>query len=278
MLGDLISAAAGIAGGLLGNKANEKAQRQQYEQQKEFAQSGIQWKVQDAEKAGIHPLYALGANTVSYAPQSVGGQDFSFLGNAGQNIGRAIDTTRSNPEKANALALTASQIQLEGMELDNDIKRATLASALATAKQGSNPGLPGTSTLPDLFGMPGQGDAPQVDPDNGLNLKKNISPASSGAKHLELAASPEVAMYKSKHGYSPQIPQSLSEPFEQDWPSFYQWYVRNKLFGDPKVMEQMPKKPGHRKAYSTLGGEYYYAKYPTFLRHEYKKWGPVRYR
>lgn len=163
MLPALLAAAASIGGGLLQNSANKKAKAKEYQQQKEFAQSGIQWKVKDAEKAGVHPLYALGANTVSYQPQSVGGPDFSFLADAGQNIGRAIDSTRSNPAKADALALTASQIQLEGLQLDNDIKRAQLASAYALARQQSNPGLPSVLTTADIMGMPGQGDGPQVD-------------------------------------------------------------------------------------------------------------------
>lgn len=163
MLPALAAAAGSVIGGILQNKANKKAAQQQYQQQKEFAQSGIQWRVQDAEKAGIHPLYALGAQTQSYAPQSVGGQDFSFLADAGQNIGRAIDATRSNPAKANALALTASQVQLEGLQLDNEIKRAQLASAVALTNQSSNPGLPTVHTRAGELGMSGQGDAPQLD-------------------------------------------------------------------------------------------------------------------
>lgn len=163
MLPQILAGAAQVAGGLLQNAANKKARAQEYEQQKEFAQSGIQWRVADAEKAGIHPLYAIGAQTTSYAPQSVGGQDYSFLGDAGQNIGRAIDATRSNPAKAEALALTASQIQLEGLKLDNDLKRAQLASAHALANQSSAPGLPSLLTTHDIMGMPGQGDAAQID-------------------------------------------------------------------------------------------------------------------
>lgn len=168
----LIGAASSALGGLLGNKsakeANQAAERnaqKQYEQQKEFAQSGIQWKVADAEKAGIHPLYAMGANTVSYAPQSIGStpSNFDFVGQAGQNIGRAIDATRSNPAKQNALALTASKIQLEGLQLDNEIKKAQLASTIATANPfgRATPGLPGTGTT--SF-MDGQGNTPQSDP------------------------------------------------------------------------------------------------------------------
>lgn len=140
---------------------DKQAANKQYKHQKEFAQQGIKWRVEDAERSGIHPLYALGAQTTSYSPVQVGSSDFGAMG---QNIGRAIDSTRSNPEKADALALTASQIQLEGLQLDNEIKRAQLASAIATTRQQSNPGLPGVLTKEDLTGMPGQGNAPQVEP------------------------------------------------------------------------------------------------------------------
>lgn len=172
MIGELIGAGTQILGGLLGNKAAKQSQRaaeaqaqKQYEQQKEFAQSGIQWKVQDAEKAGIHPLYALGANTVSYSPSSVGGggTDFDFIGKAGQNIGRAIDATRSNPAKQDAIASTAARIQLEGLELDNEIKRAQLASSIATTNPFGrpNPGLPGSETRSEIDG---QGNTDQHEP------------------------------------------------------------------------------------------------------------------
>lgn len=166
MIGPLIGAAASIAGGLLANKAqkkqnqaNEAAALRQEQLQKEFAQSGIQWKVRDAEQAGIHPLYALGANTTSYQPTNVGGgaADFSFVSEAGQNIGRAIDATRSTP--ASALAIRLGETQLEGARLDNDLKRTQLASSIATLKQTSTPGIP---SLFQRGAMDGQGDSPQV--------------------------------------------------------------------------------------------------------------------
>lgn len=171
MLPALIGAGASLLGGLLQNSANKDANKaaeanaqRQYEQQKEFAQSGIQWKVKDAEAAGIHPLYAMGANTVSYSPTSVGSTpaDFSFIKDAGQNIGRAIDTTRSNSAKQNAISSTASAIQLEGLQLDNDLKRAQLNSALALANPFGRaaPGLPTSETTSFIDG---QGNTPQSD-------------------------------------------------------------------------------------------------------------------
>lgn len=173
MLGALIGAGASLASSFLGNKSQEKANKanaaaeqarndQNIALQKEFAQSGIQWKVKDAEAAGVHPLFALGAQTTSYSPTSVGGSaqgsDFSGLANAGQNIGRAIDATRSTP--ASALALQLGKIQLEGAQLDNDLKRTQLASAIAT-NMPAHPGLPGLFTR---HSIDGQGDSGSTDP------------------------------------------------------------------------------------------------------------------
>lgn len=222
MLESLLGLAGSIGGAILGNKAKEK----EYKQQKEFAQSGIQWKVADAEKAGIHPLYALGANTVSYSPQSVGASDFSGLADAGQNIGRAIDATRSNPAKGAATALTA--IQLEGLQLDNDIKRATLNSALATARQtGNPPGMPTATTAPGPNGMPGQGNAPQIDGPS-ITLDKRISPVNPAATSQEYSQVPEVQWARTATGWAPTMPQQLAESYEQDAIGGLQWQWRNK--------------------------------------------------
>lgn len=226
MLPALISAGANILGGILGNKANKEARANEYKQQKEFATQGIRWKVADAKAAGIHPLYAMGANTVSYSPQSVGGPDFSYLGDAGQNIGRAIDATRSNPEKAAALALTGTQ--LEGLKLDNDLKRVQLNSAIALARQAGNPpGLPSSSTGPGVAGMPGQGNAPQVDGPF-IDNKKTIAPVNPGQTSAEYAQVPEVQWARTKTGWAPTMPQQLSESYENDWIGGWQWQYRNK--------------------------------------------------
>lgn len=215
-------------GGTIANKIfGDKAADKQAKLQKEFAQSGIQWKVEDAKKSGIHPLYALGANTVSYTPTQVGGGDFAA---AGQNIGRAIDATRSNNGKAAALAITAAELQAEGLKLDNEMKRVQLASSMALARQaGSAPGLPSATVMPGFLGLPGQGDTAQIDGPE-VNVKKNIAPITPGQPHAELGAHPEIAWYRTPSGgLAPMVPQSLSESFEQDWPSFYQWYYRNKI-------------------------------------------------
>lgn len=151
MLPALISAGASLLGGFMQNKA----QKRQEDMQREFAQSGIQWKVKDAEKAGIHPLYALGAQTTSFQPTAVGDMG---IAEAGQNIGRAINATRSTPEQTAALKLTAAQI--DGVNLDNELKKTQLASAVRLANQTQQP--PGVPSISDYFAIPGQGDGTVV--------------------------------------------------------------------------------------------------------------------
>lgn len=281
MIGELIGAATSVVGGLMGNKAqkqqnkyNEALQAQEYARQKEFAQSGIQWKVSDAEKAGIHPLYALGAQTTSYAPSQVGGgaADYSFLANAGQNIGRAIDSTRGPAARLQALQLTGAGIELEGKQLDNEIKKATLASAISTARQaGTGPGIP---SLADIStDLPGSSaiEGPNTE------IRNKISPVARGAPQLEFGAGPEVRLVKTKSGWAPVIPEQLSESFEQDWPSRYQWMARNKLFTDPKIVKVINRnapRTGFRPTFDPLRGEYVYKRYPTFARRNRHKGNP----
>ena len=153
MIGPIISAGANLIGGLIGSSNTAKANAAAAEQaelnrkmQLDFAQSGIRWKVRDALKAGVHPLYALGANTASYSPVSLGVTADTSLPNAmanmGQDLSRAINATRTAPERVEAAA--ATRLQLEGMQLDNDIKRATYASAVQRLQQTANPPLPAT--------------------------------------------------------------------------------------------------------------------------------------
>lgn len=92
----LVGTAIGVGAKFLGaKKDHENAQNianQNIALQKEFAQSGIQWKVEDAKKAGIHPLFALGANTHSFSPVSVGSNYQGAFSDMGADISRAIQS------------------------------------------------------------------------------------------------------------------------------------------------------------------------------------------
>lgn len=175
MLEYIIPAAASLLGGVLSsdsnrdsnaaNLANQNAiNAQNVALQKEFAQNGIRWKVEDAKAAGLHPLAALGAQTSSFAPISVGAQnipDNSIGGSvsaAGQDIGRAIHATSTAEERAadaaSAAALAAQQtarqetldrINLEKHVADLDhmwMQNQLLASQIKRLEAQTNPPMP----------------------------------------------------------------------------------------------------------------------------------------
>lgn len=90
------------------NKIAVQQAAQNIEQQREFAQNGIRWKVADAKAAGLHPLAALGAQTLSFSPVSVGVDSTDYMAqgmaNLGQDISRAVAAHKSKSERAAELA------------------------------------------------------------------------------------------------------------------------------------------------------------------------------
>lgn len=143
-----VPAAAKLAQGLLGDRAQEKATEANINMQREFAQKGIQWKVEDAKAAGIHPLYALGASTHSFSPVQVGNPLGDALGDMGQELGRAFNAQASNAERQRQAAEYAGQaaerLQMDrerhrSQLLNDEVQRQYWASRIASANQVGNP-------------------------------------------------------------------------------------------------------------------------------------------
>lgn len=159
MLGDIISAGASLINGLFNRSAQEDANaanlaqarennatqrefaQKNLDQQREFAQQGVRWKVSDAVAAGLHPLAALGAQTSSFSPITVGSSSADIkpasmdLGSMGQNIGRAIDQGSTAGERQTRLQEAVSRIgtalNLEKASLDNELVRTQIATQRA---------------------------------------------------------------------------------------------------------------------------------------------------
>lgn len=109
-----ISAATGLIGGALSSRSARRNAARDREMQREFAQNGIRWRVEDAKAAGLHPLFALGAQVPAYTPVSVGDTSMgASISEMGQNISRAV-AAQSTPYEREAqklqLALLRSQI------------------------------------------------------------------------------------------------------------------------------------------------------------------------
>lgn len=153
MIGELISAGANLLGGYFNRQSNEHAQRLTLEDkekdralQREFAQSGIQWRTADARAAGIHPLAALGGSGSSYTPSAISIAPDTSMGTAvsgmGQDISRAINSTRTNAQREDAYTKTVKELTLQKAGLENDLLRTQLASSVQRLKQTANPPMP----------------------------------------------------------------------------------------------------------------------------------------
>lgn len=150
LIGAGIGAVANLFGGKLSGDRNEEARNLEAQRQREFAQSGIQWKVKDAEAAGIHPLYALGANTVSYAPQSVGETNLGTgIASAGQDISRAMQATQTKEGRETAYTKTIQDMSVQKMGLENEMLAAQIAKLKGPALPPPFPGPIQTGAKPD---------------------------------------------------------------------------------------------------------------------------------
>lgn len=138
--GSLLGAGSSILGGILGNDAAKEASDQEWKRQKKVLQNSISWRVADAQRSGIHPVYALGAPTMNYAPSMAGdGGLGAGIANAGNTLGAAISNRASGVEKALAA------LQLENMGLQNDLLRSQIRRANSPGSVGGNPIIPGSN-------------------------------------------------------------------------------------------------------------------------------------
>lgn len=147
-----LAVAAPVIGSVVGGYMQSEAQREANDtnariaaanqaMQREFAQQGVRWKVADAKAAGVNPLVALGAQTHSYSPVSVGAQPVDGMGRAvsqmGQDISRAMAATSTDGERQlQALQIQSLQTDIQGKQLDNEIRASQLLKMNSPAQIG----------------------------------------------------------------------------------------------------------------------------------------------
>lgn len=117
--GSLISAGANILGGIFGRRSAKRADQ--------FQRNFVQIRAEDARKAGIHPLAALGANG-AYTP--VGNPMGDALAQAGADIGAGV-AAKQQAQMQNRIAESqikvneaqASALNAQATTLISDAKR-----------------------------------------------------------------------------------------------------------------------------------------------------------
>lgn len=187
--------------------------------QKEFAQNGIRWKVEDAVKAGLHPLAALGAQGASYTPVSTNFSSDSpradFYSKTGQNISRAINSSMTPEEKA-MKALT-----IESMQIDNAIKKKHLEGI-------DGPPLPSNSSL----GRHLLGSNPLSVPSDAYVWEQPTqkSHASPGKPYQAAGEYTDYVFSRTSTGLHPVPSKEIQEAIEDKMIPETMWAMRNYLY------------------------------------------------
>lgn len=220
MIGSLISAAGNVLGGIIGGNQADKAAKRNIQLQKDFAQQGIRWKVADAKAAGIHPLAALGAQTHSFAPVNVGGGSSiaAGLAGAGQDIGRAVDATRSNSERLDAYTKTIQDLNIRRMGLENDLLASQIAKVNATGPQ---PAMPNPA---ERYLIEGQGNSPLVQSNA---QQRTMSAPEAGSQ--EPGAITDTGYARTPTGFAPVMSKDVKDRLEEDLIGMLTWNIRNRL-------------------------------------------------
>lgn len=248
--GAVIGAAGSIAGGLINKGASDNqtaAQMAMGEQnlamQKRFAEEGIRWRVADAKAAGIHPLYALGAQLPSYSPTTFIPGDVSGLGNgiaaAGQDIGRAVDATRTSEERTTA---RLDALSVERAELQNELLR----SQIARMNQNPNPPMP-SGQASQL--IPGQPDVDRLGltvtgaPSHVEIKPQEVTPANPNRNFQEPSPVTDLGFAWTGSGYAPVPSKDVKDRMEDITVPQLMWGWRNNIL--PNIPGQGKPPPAH---------------------------------
>ena len=151
-IGEVIGGLGSLLGGWLGSESQKDINAKNIAMQQQFAQQGIRWKVADAKAAGIHPLYALGAQTHSFQNLAGDSSMGDAVKSASQNFGRAAQAAMTAKEREATNMLTALQLEKAGLE--NDLLRTEVIGKKRAMLGPALPGLDGKGAA-----LAGQGDA-----------------------------------------------------------------------------------------------------------------------
>lgn len=131
-IGAAIGAVGGLAGGLLSSSSNKNMVQKQLDLQRDLALNSISYKVADAKRAGIHPLYALGAPSMGISPIAIEDKLGPALADASQNIGSTI----SKMQRQDATTMDQLNMQLLKSQIaESDARRGLLDSEAARNRQ-----------------------------------------------------------------------------------------------------------------------------------------------
>nr|DAV66438.1 MAG TPA: minor capsid protein [Microviridae sp.] len=271
-LGSIVGSAIGAVGSLIGGSMSANNQQAMaglnYKAQKEFAQNGIRWKVEDAKRAGIHPLYALGASTSAFSPVSGYGGDFG-ISDAAANLGQGFERaqmskmTKQERDRQEVRDTIQDMVTLDKLQqekrigdaqvrlMDSEIFRNFALASNALRRTGLPPAMPGT---PGTI-IEGQGQSyatGQTTPE-----VSSVVTSERGVPSVQAGSPPDVRFYRTAGGRAPLPTEEAGDAMDAAFGAGLQWAYRNNIipvlanFG---ITDDPHRRPG--EYYSPLSGEY----------------------
>lgn len=180
-IGAVVGAGLGgaVGGSVDANQANKKAQgyynqqmsfaQQQAQFQQDYVKNMMQWRVEDAKNAGVHPMAALGVSNPSYSPVSApsapeiyDSSQFDTGSTFGQSLNRASmqAKTQAQQEKAASLGFQQIDLQNQGLSLDNQYKALQIAQLTSELQRNAASSAPAPSLTGQVpGGIDGQPDS-----------------------------------------------------------------------------------------------------------------------
>lgn len=210
-----------LGGGLSGSTSKKESRhnrheaRRQFNEQMDFAKNQTQYRVQDALKAGINPLAALGQSanvsptfSAGY-PSGAGDAIGNGIARAGDAIGKGI-LDKADRKKAEKAALDkalddaaydsqSKELSLEEQRLKNRILKQQLTGVTNRPGEDMNPSMMGEKLLfsptYDIYGRPRlviNQDALEADSDNPGYMSSIMSTLASGIKNGQISSDGRV--------------------------------------------------------------------------------------
>lgn len=151
----LISTGGNLLGAMMGDKGMrpEHQMLEQYKMQKEFAMHGLQWRADDARRAGLHPMAALGTSPTQFSPIGLfDGGGRNRMGDAFAQSGQALARAYESQLTPHQRAVNDAQLRVMQAQAANDEAQALYwASEAARSRQpgvGAPAGVGGAETSP----------------------------------------------------------------------------------------------------------------------------------
>lgn len=251
-------AAASAALSAVGQVADIWGAERDRKAQKQALQHTIRWRVADAKEAGIHPLFALGAQPMSVSPSYHGiGQGFREMG---QDLSRAkmaaMDRQERQAAEARATMAAAAEtkrqaplaaLEMERAALENDLLRSQIArlNSAQIGPGGANP-----------FG-------PSAAPGTVVRQPSTPTVNAPGNVAREAGDITDYGYVRMDNGLIGVVPSADMKQRIEDTPQEWTWFWRNNMApmfgGRPPAappVSQYPNRPGYRWVWSPMEGAF----------------------